>query len=85
MQFEILGFVCIFGHIVFTFETNTWETTVQSRFASVVFDGVLEPPRLERHTRWCPSISVDLDATHTIRLMALERLSGRSDREKCPL
>ena len=28
VQVKILGVVCIFGHIIFKFETNTWETTV---------------------------------------------------------
>ena len=32
VQFEMLGFVCILGHIIFKFETNTWETTVQKSF-----------------------------------------------------
>ena len=32
LQFEILGFICIFRHIIFIFETNTWETTVHGVF-----------------------------------------------------
>ena len=31
-------------------EIDTCQTTVQSRFASAVFDGVLGPPCLARHT-----------------------------------
>ena len=30
VQFEFFGFICIFGHIIFKFETNTWETTVHN-------------------------------------------------------
>ena len=36
----------------------------QSRFASVVVDSVLGPPRLALHTYWCPCISVVPEATH---------------------
>ena len=36
----------IFG----TTKTSAFSTNAQSRFASVVLDGVLGPPRLARHT-----------------------------------
>ena len=39
-------------------------TNTQSRFASVVVDGVLGPPRMARHTWRCPCISVVPEATH---------------------
>ena len=35
-----------------------------ARFASAVFDGLLESLRLARHTWWCPCISVVQEATH---------------------
>ena len=41
-----------------------FSTNAQSRFASVVVDGVLGPPRLARHTWRCPCISVVPEATH---------------------
>ena len=41
-----------------------FSTTAQSRFASVVVEGVLGPPRLARHTRRCPCISVVPEATN---------------------
>ena len=37
---------------------SVFSTNTQSRFASVAIDGVLGPPRLARHTSWCPCISV---------------------------
>ena len=37
--------------------TSAFSTNVQSRFASVVIDGVLGPPRLARHTLQCSCIS----------------------------
>ena len=37
---------------------SAFSANAQSRFASVVVDGVLGPPRLARHTLWCPCISV---------------------------
>ena len=37
MQFEILWFVCIFGHIIFKFETNTWEPTVRPGLRKACF------------------------------------------------
>ena len=43
---------------------SAFSTNAQSRFASVVVDGVLGPPRLARHTRRCPCISVVPEATH---------------------
>ena len=39
-------------------------SNAQSRFASVVVDGVLGPPRLALHTCRCPCISVVPEATH---------------------
>ena len=43
---------------------SVFSTNAQSRFASVVVDGVLGPPRLTRHTWQCPCISVVPEATH---------------------
>ena len=43
---------------------SAFSTNAQSRFASVVVDGVLGPPRLARHTWRCPCISVVPEATH---------------------
>ena len=39
-------------------------TNPQSRFVSVVLDGVLGPSRLARHTSWFPCFSVVPEATH---------------------
>ena len=41
-----------------------FSTNAQPRFASVVVDSVLGPPRLARHTYRCPCISVVPEATH---------------------
>ena len=41
-------------------------TNAHSRFASVVVDGVLGPPRLGRHTLRCPCISVVPEAMHKV-------------------
>ena len=43
---------------------SAFSTNALSRFASVVVDGVLGPPRLARHTLRCPCISVVPEATH---------------------
>ena len=43
---------------------SAFSTNAQSRFASVVVDGVLGLPRLARHTCRCPCISVVPEATH---------------------
>ena len=43
---------------------SAFATNAQSRFASVVVDGVLGPPRLACHTWRCPCISVVPEATH---------------------
>ena len=59
-----------------------YKQTLQSRFAGIVFDGVLGPPHLACHTYWCPSISEDLGATQEARLRALE---GRYVSSKSPL
>ena len=40
-----------------------FSANAQPRFASVVVDGVLVPPRLARHTLRCPCISVVPEAT----------------------
>ena len=45
----------------------------QSRFTSVVFDGVLGPPCQVGHTWWCTCFSVVPKATHKARLRALDR------------
>ena len=45
-------------------KTSVVSTNTQSRFASVVLDGVLGPPRIARHTCRCPCISVVPEATH---------------------
>ena len=37
--------------------TNAFSTNTQLRFASVVLDSVLGPPRLARHTLRCPCFS----------------------------
>ena len=42
---------------------SAYSTNAQSRFASVVVDGILGPSRLERHTWRCPCISVVPEAT----------------------
>ena len=47
-----------------TIKTGAVSTNAQSRFASVVVEGVLGPPRLVRHTWRCPCFSVVLGATH---------------------
>ena len=43
---------------------SAFSTNAQSRFASVVVDSVLGPPRLVCHTWQCPCISAVLEATH---------------------
>ena len=45
-------------------QISAFSTNAQSRFASVVVDGVLGPLRLARHTLRCPCISVVPEATH---------------------
>ena len=47
-----------------TRKRSGFSTNAQSRFASVVLDGVRGPPHLECHTRRCPCISVFLEAMH---------------------
>ena len=44
-------------------KTSAFSTNAQSRFASVVVDGVLGPPRLAQHTCRYPCISVVPEAT----------------------
>ena len=46
---------------------NAFSTIAQSRFASAVFDGVLGPLRLARHTGRCPCFSLVPAATHEAR------------------
>ena len=46
------------------FENMCSLTNAQTRFAIAVLVGVLGPPRLAHHTRWCPCISVAQDAMH---------------------
>ena len=45
-------------------EKSAFSTNAQSRFASVVVDGVLGPPRLAQYTWRCPCISVVPEAIH---------------------
>ena len=45
-------------------EKGVFFANTQFRFASVVLDAVLGPPRLARHTCRCPSTSGVVDATH---------------------
>ena len=53
------------GHLTFgSTKRSAISTNALSRFASVVVDCVLGPPRLAQHTCWCPCISVVPDATH---------------------
>ena len=47
-------------------------TSAQSRFSIVVFDFVLGPLRIARHTWWYPCVSRVLDAIPQVRLRALE-------------
>ena len=45
-------------------QISAFSTNAQSRFGSVVIDGILGPPRLARHNCRCPCISAVPDATH---------------------
>ena len=47
-----------------TKKKSAFSTNAQSRFASVVLDGVLRPPRLSWHTLRCPCFSVVPEATN---------------------
>ena len=62
---------------------SAFSTNAQSRFTSVVVvDGVLGPPRLARHTWWCPCISVIPEATHETETREL--LGAKSFPLICP-
>ena len=50
MFYEIFGFGTFFRYHNFQNEIDAWESTVRSRFASVVLDGVMGHPRLKRGT-----------------------------------
>ena len=52
-------------------------------FASVVFDGVLGPPHLARHTLLCPCISVVPEATHETETREL--LGGTEENTVSPM
>ena len=46
------------------YKKGAFSTNAQSRFASVVFDGVLGPPCLARHTLGCPCFFAVPKTTH---------------------
>ena len=48
----------------FYFKNVRFKQDLQSRFESVVLNGVLVPPRLAQNTWWCPWIYFVLQATH---------------------
>ena len=50
--------------ISMNFEKMCCLTNAQKSFAIAVLVGLLGPPRLARHTRRCPCISVAQDAKH---------------------
>ena len=55
---------CMTFHNQGSVSKSAFSTNAQSRFASVVVDGVVGPPRLTQHTCRCPCISVVPEATH---------------------
>ena len=60
----VLRPICPIRGIFGATKTSAFSTNAHSRFASVVVDCVLGPPRLVRHTWRCPCISVFSEATH---------------------
>ena len=56
---------------------SAFSSNAQSRFASVVVDGVLVPPRLARHTLQFPCISAVPEAMHEASLKGPRQKLGR--------